>query len=165
MERLVSDSVHTSIDLFEDFGQDIQEVLCHNTYQTLVFPKSILRGIKSGYRKKNILKTMKTLSNSIFSLFGLRMITVPQSPLKIRCLTLTGMNGPLVEHPFSDEVDNPPGTKKKNIAWKLDPDHLADRLVLFSHRLRRARPMRVHSVTPEEIDAWVLEYFPVSLFH
>jgi hypothetical protein len=162
IEGLLATSVHSSIDLFEDFGQEIQEVLFRNTYQTLIFPKSILRGIKSAYRKKNILKTLVTLSNAVFSIFGISTITVPQSPLKMRCLSLEGMNGPLVEHPFRDEIDNAPGMKKKNIAWRFDPELLADRLVLFSHRLRRARPMRLHSITPEEIDQWLLEYFPVS---
>jgi hypothetical protein len=155
-------SSHSSIMLYEDYGGDIQQLLSQNTYQALLFPKSPLKSASASYSQHKIISTLVALTNNILDLFGLKFKACPGIPQKLACRSLEGMNGVLLSPLFRDEDDNAPPVKKRNITWVLDPTKLADRMVLFAHRLRKAMPMREHVVTSEQIKNLVLHNFPVS---
>jgi hypothetical protein len=163
LDSLFDATSHSSIELFEEHGGDVQRVLYQNTYQTLVFPKSVLQGIKASYEKNKIVHTLTALTNSILGIFGLTLEAVKESPRKVTCQSLEGMNGPLLKSAFDDLEDNSPPSKRNNMRWRFKREELADRLVLLAHRLRSVRPMRNHSITANAIEQWLEANVPVLL--
>ena len=84
-------------------------------------------GSKKNYASNQVMKLMVHLSNALFRLFGLELSMSYVG--KVKCNTLTGMNGPLCKRGFADA-----SSRKKLYQVTFHHQKLMDRLILFYHR-------------------------------